>query len=242
MIKRLSTVILFISIACPWTLPAQSRLQLLVEDLARTASTFMEDSYRSFRNRDAGNRADVEALYLVQQFDAGAQLLFQMMRDRRPASELGHAAAILSEQVRSAQRFAYGQRTWKNLSRILEDISRELGGYSSASRDRERSEANTSVVTGRMRWRGRIDDEVEIHIRRDDAVARVISGQPVLNASFTFTSPLPNRSVIVQLAKKKGRGSVEVVQQPSRSNEFTAVVRIQDDKGGASDYEFELIW
>jgi hypothetical protein len=41
---------------------------------------------------------------------------------------------------------------------------------------------------------------------------------------------------------QEGRGSVELVQQPSTSNSFTAVVTIRDDEPGADFYEFELTW
>jgi len=31
-------------------------------------------------------------------------------------------------------------------------------------------------------------------------------------------------------------------QQPSRDNEFTAVLQIRDPSGGAKDYEIEVTW
>jgi hypothetical protein len=71
---------------------------------------------------------------------------------------------------------------------------------------------------------------------------RTISGRPTSGITFSFTSPLPRRAAAVRLEKKDGRGDVEIVQQPSQSNDFTAVIRIRDEKGGSDDYEFELIW
>jgi uncharacterized membrane protein len=47
---------------------------------------------------------------------------------------------------------------------------------------------------------------------------------------------------MVELKKLKGRGTVEVIQQPARSNDFTAVIQILDPKGGADEYEFEIVW
>jgi hypothetical protein len=35
---------------------------------------------------------------------------------------------------------------------------------------------------------------------------------------------------------------VELVQAPEASNQYTAIVRIDDPKGGADTYEFELVW
>jgi len=48
--------------------------------------------------------------------------------------------------------------------------------------------------------------------------------------------------VTVRLTNKRGRGEIFIEQQPSRENDFTAIVRIKDSRGGASDYEFELQW
>ena len=79
-------------------------------------------------------------------------------------------------------------------------------------------------------------------MRRSDVEPRALSGLPARATTFSFTSPLPRRAVDVRLEKKHGRGEIEIVQQPSRNNDFTAVVQIRDNKGGSDDYEFELIW
>ncbi|MEJ7617186.1 MAG: hypothetical protein WKF30_09560 [Pyrinomonadaceae bacterium] len=49
-------------------------------------------------------------------------------------------------------------------------------------------------------------------------------------------------SVSVGVNKIKGRGEIRIIQQPSRINDFTALIQIKNDKGGASDYEFEAFW
>jgi hypothetical protein len=46
----------------------------------------------------------------------------------------------------------------------------------------------------------------------------------------------------VKLNVKRARGQVFIEEQPSRENNFAAVIRIKDSRGGASDYEFELSW
>jgi hypothetical protein len=48
--------------------------------------------------------------------------------------------------------------------------------------------------------------------------------------------------VTVRLTEKRGRGEIFIEQQPTRDNDFTAVVRIRDPRGGASDYAFTLEW
>jgi hypothetical protein len=217
-----------------------ARIENLAERLAQTAESLASDSYRGFVDRDRGTRADVEALFLVQQFNAGAALLNRMVRDRRPVSELRDAVAMLTEQVRSSSRFGFGRNAWQDMSRTLDEIARELNaGAGWGGREEGRP---PNVVTGRMRWKGRVDDRVQIYVQGSDASSRLITGVPVASGMFNFTSPLPQRPVVMSLRKLKGRGSVEIIQQPSRSNGFTAVIEIYDSKGGSEDYEFELTW
>jgi hypothetical protein len=71
---------------------------------------------------------------------------------------------------------------------------------------------------------------------------RAISGQQVRDVSARFNSPLPRRRVTVNVEKLRGRGDVTVVEQPSSRNNFTAVIRIRDNRGGADDYEIEVYW
>jgi hypothetical protein len=42
--------------------------------------------------------------------------------------------------------------------------------------------------------------------------------------------------------KKAGRGEIRVIQQPSRDNNFTAIVQILDDASGAREYQVEITW
>ncbi len=218
---------------------APARLDSLVERLSQTANAMASDGYRGFVDRDQGNRRDVQALFLAQQFSAGAELFQRLVRDRRPDSELRDSAAILSEQARTSSNFGFGQRYWRDISGTLDEISRELG---SGSRGRIDDRGQGDRLTGRMRWHGRIDDRTQVFVQGSGATAKALSGSPVSNAGFNFTSPLPQRPLTVEVRKTRGRGSVEIVQQPSRNNGFTAVIEIYDPKGGSEDYEFELIW
>jgi hypothetical protein len=226
-------------------LATSSQLERLADRLANQASDLAARSYNGFNERDRGNRADVEVLYLTQEFSSGVTLLRQMVSDHRPESELRNAVQVLLEQARNSERYAFARPQWDEMQRDLWEIGRELNlqrfpgaEYESGWRD---NEGNTPM-NGRMHWRGRVDDGVYIAVQGGNATVRAISGDPVKKSSFTFTSPLPQRRVSVELKKLKGRGAVELVQQPSRDDDFTAVVQIRDDKGGSDEYEFELFW
>ena len=93
-----------------------------------------------------------------------------------------------------------------------------------------------------MTWRGRVDDDVRIRIRGGSADVETIGGTAYYDGQPNFENSLPNRRVTVRLTEKRGRGEIVIEQQPSRENDFTAVIRIRDTKGGASEYAFTLEW
>lgn len=96
--------------------------------------------------------------------------------------------------------------------------------------------------SGRLTWSGRVDDTVELYIQDGYVRENTISGQQTYNSRYRFTSRLPNAEVRVSVNKLRGRGRVEVVEQPSYNNRFTAIIRIRDDRSGADDYEIEVNW
>ena len=46
----------------------------------------------------------------------------------------------------------------------------------------------------------------------------------------------------VERVQQLGRGKITVQQQPTARNNYTAIVRIEDSKGGADRYRFNLAW
>jgi hypothetical protein len=95
---------------------------------------------------------------------------------------------------------------------------------------------------GSVRWRGRVDDVVQLEVRGAAITERTISGSSFNNGRYTFTSPLPRREASLTLDRRKARGQVEIIERPSPANGYTAVIEIRDTQGGAADYEFDLRW
>jgi hypothetical protein len=93
-----------------------------------------------------------------------------------------------------------------------------------------------------FRWQGEVDGTCFIRIRGRQVQSKNQSGLPVQNQQFDFTDPLPNAPVQVTLAEVQGRGRVNLAQQPRPENNYTAVVRIDDSRGGRSSYSFILRW
>ena len=215
-----------------------NRLTDMASRLSRDAGVFADTSYTNFTNNSRALRTDIETVLLAHQFDGASRIFYRMVVDRRRNQDLRDAFDVLQNLARSVERSNVQRNTWLNIQRQLTDIGRELnvpgGGGGGQYPDTGRG--------GRMTWRGRVDADVRIRIRGGSADVETIDGAEFNDGQPNFDNSLPNRRVTVRLTQKRGRGEIFIEQQPSRENDFTAVIRIRDTRGGASDYEFELQW
>jgi hypothetical protein len=247
MIKK-SLLITVAVILCSQTSQAQfgqgqgqgyNRLIDLAGRLSREASDFSAASYRNYSTSFRSQRADVEAIMLAEQFSGATQVFYKMVNDRRRGQDLRDAYSFVQDLARLIDRTNLPKNSWYNVQRVMSDLQREVesgggsdggGGYPEQGRG------------GRMTWKGRVDDDIRITIRGGQADVETIGGTPYYDAQPNFSASLPTRRVNVTLNVKKSRGTVFIEQQPSRDNNFSVVVRIKDPRGGASEYEFELVW
>lgn len=215
----------------------QNRVTDLADRLSRDAQDFADSSYSNFTNNPRALRNDIEAVMLAHQFAGASRIFYRMVVDRRRVQDLRDSFDILQNLARSVDARNNQRANWNNIQRLLSDISRELSGGGGGN-----NYPDTGERSGRMTWRGRVDDDVRIRIRGGSADVETIGGTPYYDAQPNFGNSLPNRRVTVRLTEKRGRGEIFVEQQPTRENDFTAVVRIRDTKGGASEYAFTLEW
>jgi hypothetical protein len=89
-----------------------------------------------------------------------------------------------------------------------------------------------------------VDNKVQIKIRDTTIETITLAGTPYPAGTFSFTSALPRtrQGVLVEGFRKKGRGPIRMVQQPSSANDYTAIIEIADTDGGAKEYELEIVW
>lgn len=214
-----------------------NRLSDLAERLARDADAFADATYNNYTNSFRSSRTDVEAVMSSQQFAASARIFYRMTVDRRRNQDLRDAYSLLQEQARSVERNTQQRTTWLNVQRTMNDLSRELNSDSSGGGNQP-----SDGRGGRMTWKGRVDDDIRIVIRGGQADVETVGGTPYYDSQPNFAASLPPRRVTVRLNVKKARGQVYIEEQPSRDNNFAAVIRIKDPRGGASEYEFELTW
>jgi hypothetical protein len=215
-----------------------NRVGDLSAQLSREAAEFADQNYNSYANSSRNTRNDIEAVMLSQQFAATARIFDRMVVDRRRNAELRDGFDVLSNLARSVERNNLQRSTWFNIQRLISDLARELNTDTSSGGQFPDSGGRG----GRMTWRGRVDDDVRIRIRGGTAEIETIGGTEYQDSQPNFSNSLPNRRVTVRLTAQRGRGEIFIEQQPSRENDFTAVVRIKDPRAGASEYAFELQW
>jgi len=241
--RSLLLVVVSLLFACP-TL-AQFRQGDTLSDaaarLSRDAEDFASASYNSYSNSNRSGRNDTEAMMLAQQFSAAARTFYRMTVDRRRNQDLRDAYDVVRNLASSVERSNVERSSWFNVQRSLADVTREINGNTNPG-PFPPDTGGGGGRSGRMTWKGRVDDDVRITIRGGAADVETIGGSPYYDGQPNFTASLPPRRVNVRLVNKRGRGDVYIEQQPSRENNFAVVVRIKDPKGGASDYEFELQW
>ncbi len=97
--------------------------------------------------------------------------------------------------------------------------------------------------SGKVYWNGMVDDKVHLVVKNLSLEQLTIAGQAGTPGAFSFTAPLPSSEVAVRVVKLDGRGTkITVIQQPNAANEFTAIVEILDERGGAGEYLVEIAW
>ena len=221
----------------------QNRLTDLADRLARDAEAFADTTYKNYAESFfSSSRTEIQAVLLAQQFAASSRIFYRMIVDRRRDEDLREAFSLLQEVARSVERNHQQRTAWSDVQGTMNDLSRELNIYPSDAGGNQGGGGNQGSARVRMTWKGRVDDDVRIVVRGGRADVETLGGTPYNNSQPNFSASLPPRRVNVRLNVKRGRGEVVIEEQPSRENNFAAVIRIKDPRGGASDYEFELSW
>jgi hypothetical protein len=96
---------------------------------------------------------------------------------------------------------------------------------------------------GRCEIRLWVDNRAEVRLRGDAVFVRTVEGAKGRDEGSECSQPLPFNSVRgFQIRQTAGRNRVELAQEPSRMNNFTAMFAIDDRQGGGDNYAFEVTW
>ncbi|NNF00287.1 MAG: hypothetical protein HKN25_14805 [Pyrinomonadaceae bacterium] len=104
------------------------------------------------------------------------------------------------------------------------------------------SNTQEAYSQGKVMWRGRVDQTANITISGEDVSSFALSGRALTNVTFDLDGYLARRRGNVSVRKLDGRGTVTILEQPSRQNDYVAVIQVFDPKGNDDFYEIEVTW
>jgi len=105
-------------------------------------------------------------------------------------------------------------------------------GDSGVTRRREES--------GNVTWRGHVEGDAIVECRASSCRSEVQEGMPVSHERVHFTRPLPESEVAVSLESENPY--IRVLEQPLRSNGYSARLEISDGCGEQKECSFTLKW
>jgi hypothetical protein len=96
---------------------------------------------------------------------------------------------------------------------------------------------------GQCDIRLQVDNEVEVSVHRDMVMIHTIAGRDARDDGSECNAPLPDRNIEgFNFQVMDSRNEIRLVAEPSRRNDFTAIVHIRDSAGGEGRYHFRLSW
>ena len=91
-------------------------------------------------------------------------------------------------------------------------------------------------------WQGPVDREIQIQVNGNRAYVERVGNNERFQNGVRMLGGIPSQDGIVTIQQFDGRGRVDVVQQPTRGNHFTTIVRLRDPQSGAGMYHIAAYW
>lgn len=91
-------------------------------------------------------------------------------------------------------------------------------------------------------WTGVVDKEIRIQLRGNRAWVQPVYPGDDRESRGRVLSGLPQQTGNLVVERLEGRGDVDVIEQPSPRNGYTATFRIRDPRGGAARYRIAAYW
>lgn len=91
-------------------------------------------------------------------------------------------------------------------------------------------------------WQGPVDREIRIQMNGGRASVLQIGNNERTNGRVRAMAAVPTQDGIVTVQQLQGRGSVDVVQQPTNGNGYTTIIRLRDPDSGAGMYHIAAYW
>lgn len=213
----------------------------LVDDIAQELRN--QGSFRNLSQAETNRRV---RLYFELNSFASAAERFDDWTDHLEAGLLQETFRSLHDDEQEISKLMQQNqsrslnRRWQDVSNAMADLSR---AFDRGTADRDSDFFGDRASSGRLHWKGIVDGQDYIMLQNDDVSIRHLKGQRVSSSDFNLTSALPQTEVELKLRKIQGRGEISIMQPPSRWNNYTAIILVDDDRQSGSDwYEFELSW
>lgn len=221
------------------------RLEKLADDLRNQAEDLSDKTFKDLNSETANSQNAIEDAFLAEQFLASAKLIERIIDDKFQADDLRNAGTVLINLSRRFPVSGNHSSDWKQAKDKIGEIDFEFrntgggGGIGVAGP----SAGDPNNIRGRVFWTGMVDATVHLVIKGSNLETRTVLGKPYPDGIPSFTRALPREgNVTVGVNKKDGRGDVKVIQQPGAGNDYTAIVEIHDEGGGAKSYTVEIFW
>ena len=102
---------------------------------------------------------------------------------------------------------------------------------------------NVNADEGSCRLRISVDDRATVQLRGDQIIVNTRSGRRSFDEGSVCTQPLPFRRVDdFRVTASQARGRIVDVVDPSRRNNFTGSIAIEDPQPGPSTYDLVVSW
>jgi hypothetical protein len=121
--------------------------------------------------------------------------------------------------------------------------SAALGQSEIQIRARQQPGWDVRAREGRCEIRVWVDNRAEVRMRGDTIFVRTLEGSKGRDEGSSCSQPIPYNGVRgFQVHQVAGRNKVALAQEPSRANNYTAMIAINDPQGGGDNYAFEVTW
>ena len=88
-----------------------------------------------------------------------------------------------------------------------------------------------------------VDNRAEVRMRGDGIFVKTVEGARAHDEGSECSQPIPYNNVgNFRVRQTAGRSPVTLAQEPSRLNNYTAMILIEDRQGGGDSYTFDVSW
>lgn len=91
-------------------------------------------------------------------------------------------------------------------------------------------------------WSGRVDQQVQLTMTGRNVTSSNMGPNEPGKRNLNVMAPMPRMDGMVSVQILNGRGTANVVQQPTAQNGYTAIVSVRDPQGGSADYSLNVFW